>query len=98
MTVADGLFPEPEHDGRSLSRLYNTEEFLTGPKRLSRYVRYAARGDCDECFAAQYEAGLTRLSRTRSMATVRRSIHAGKDLLLCGQHAYLWRKKDGYDN
>lgn len=96
--MTDGLFPEPEHSGRSLSRLYDTKEFRTDSKRLSRYARYAARADCDECFAVQYEAGLGQLSRTRSMATVRRSITAAKDLLLCGQHAYLWRKKDGYDN
>lgn len=88
-----GLFPEPERFPHELSRMYETGPYRARKGRSATYVKYAAKGFCDECFAVQHE-NRHELKRVRAAATTRRRISGGPDLLLCGPHASLWRELD----
>lgn len=94
--MTDGLFPEPERVLHELSKMYDTGHHRMREGRKSKWTKYAARGDCQECFALQHESYVpgSALRAVREQAVLRRSIAGGPDLLLCHPHAQLWRERD----
>lgn len=97
--MTDGLFEEPKTTPRVLSQLYSKGTYRARKGRVAKWTPYKSRTGlpCDECMAEQHETFGQTFIRSRSQATVRRSLPGGPDLLLCAQHAYLWRKKDTDD-
>lgn len=84
---------------QELSKMYAVGTYLARKNRVPKWIKYATRAYCQECFALQHEqyGPDERLAFTRSPATVRRTISGGPDLILCGRHSQLWRERDAVD-
>jgi hypothetical protein len=83
---------------RTLSAAYGGREYRLEAGRVARFVTYGGRGTCDECAARQHETrGATPEGGGLRAPAKHRRIVGELALLLCHEHAELWRTRDAAD-
>lgn len=92
------LFDPVPVASRTLSVAYSVAEYRHAPGRVAKFATYGGRNTCDECGARQHETrGATpEGGGVRAPARHRRIVGAIA-LLLCHEHAELWRERDAAD-
>jgi hypothetical protein len=92
------LFDPVPVASRTLSVAYAAAEYRLMRGRVARFVKYSGHATCDECGARQHETrGQTSEGGGLRAPARHRRIVGALALLLCHEHAELWRARDAAD-